>query len=82
MRYSLKSVTISRWYVQGSHCINLGLTMNMEMDSNPENWAETHNAACVRSGIMMRIRIVKSTRNDEELEDDDDNLPHGTKVLK
>ena len=31
---------------------------------------------------MMRLRIVKSARNEEEQEDDEDNLPHGKKMLK
>ena len=30
----------------------------------------------------MRIRIVKSTKNEEDQQDDRYNLPHGTKVLK
>ena len=31
---------------------------------------------------MTRLRIVKSAKNEEEQQDDRDNLPHGTKVLK
>ena len=31
---------------------------------------------------MMRLRIVKSAKNEEEQQDDRDNLPHGTKFLK
>ena len=31
---------------------------------------------------MMRLRIVKYAKNEEEYKDDRDNLPHGTKVLK
>ena len=30
----------------------------------------------------MRIRIVKSANNEEEQQDDEGNLTHGTKVLK
>ena len=30
----------------------------------------------------MRIRIIRSARNEADQEDDEDNLPHGTKVLK
>ena len=50
--------------------------MYVEMDRKPENLAEIQNAAYVRSGIMMRLRIVNSAKNEE------DQLPHGTKVLK
>ena len=52
------------------------------MDRKPENGAEIQNSAYGRSGIMMRIRILKSAKNEEEQQYDRDNLPHGTKVLK
>ena len=51
------------------------------MYRKPENGEETQNAACRRLGIMMRLRIVKSARNEEENQDEEYNLPHGTKVL-
>ena len=70
------------WYGQGSHWINLVLPIYVAMDRNPENGEDIHNYACGRSGIMMRIRIVKSENNWEEQQDDIDNLPHGKKVLK
>ena len=31
---------------------------------------------------MMRLRIFKSERNEEYQEDDEYNIPHGTKFLK
>ena len=38
---------------------------------------------CTREvGVMIQIRIVKSARNEAEQEDDEDNYPHDTKVLK
>ena len=46
-----------------------------------EGYCLYHNAACGRLGIKMPLRIVKFARNEEEQEDDEDNLPHGTKVL-
>ena len=55
--------------------------MYVTMDRNTYNGAEINNDACGRSGIMMRLRIVKSTKNEEEQQDDEDNIPHGTKVL-
>ena len=33
-------------------------------------------------GIMMRLRVVKSVKNEEEQKDDRYNLPHGKKFLK
>ena len=44
--------------------------------------AEIQNDACGRSGILMQLKIVKSAGNEEEREDDEVNLPHGTKFLK
>ena len=72
----------SRRYGQGGNWINLGFPMYVEMDRKPENGAETPNSGCGRSGIMMRPRIVKSTKNEEEQQYDRENLPHGTKILK
>ena len=60
----------------------MGLPMYAETERKPENGAEIHNTVCGRSGITMRLRIVKSAKNEEEQKDDEDNLPHGTKVLK
>ena len=56
--------------------------MYVVMERNPENGVEINNAVCKRLGIMMWIRIVKSTRNEADQEDDEYNIPHGTKVLK
>ena len=58
--------SIPRWYGQSGHSINLGLPMYVEMDRKKENGAEIQNAACGRRGIMMRLRIVKSARNEED----------------
>ena len=56
--------------------------MYVAIDKKPENGVDIHNSAWVRSGIMMRLRIVKYAKNEEEQQEDRDNLPHGTKVLK
>ena len=74
--------SISRWYVQGGHWINSGLPMYVTMDRKPENGVEVQNDACRWSGIMMHLRIVDSERNDKEKEYDEENLPHGKKLLK
>ena len=74
--------SISRWYGQVGHWINLGLPMYVIMDRKPGNGAEIQNSACVWSGIMMRLRIVKYAKNEEDQKDDRENLPYGTKVLK
>ena len=74
--------SILQQYRQGGHCIYLGLPMYVSMEMNPENGAEIQNVACRRSGIMMRIRVIKSEKNEKEQKDDEDNLPHGAKLLK
>ena len=74
--------SILRWYGQGGRWVNLNFLIYVAMDMKLEKGAEIHNSACGRSGIMMRLRIFKSSRNEAEQEDYEDNLPHGTKVLK
>ena len=56
--------------------------MYVTIDRKPKNGAEIHNSACRRSGIMMRLSIVKSVKNEEDQKDDRDNFPHGAKFLK
>ena len=56
--------------------------MYVLMDRKTENGEEIHNAAFGRLFIMVRIDIVKSASNEEEKEDDEDNIPHGKKIMK
>ena len=56
--------------------------MYVTMDRNPENGEEIQNVACAWLGIMLRLRIVNSAKNEEKQQDDEDNLPHGTKFPK
>ena len=56
--------------------------MYVSIDRKPDNGAEIQNSECRQSGIMTRLRIVKSEKNEEEQKDDRENLPHGTKVPK
>ena len=44
--------------------------MYLEMYSKPENGDEIYNAACRRSGIMVRLRFIKSVRNEADQEYD------------
>ena len=57
------------------------LPMHVIMDRKPENGVNIQNYACMRSGILMQIRIVNSARDEAEQEDYEYNLPHGKKVL-
>ena len=75
--------SISRWYGQGGDWINHGLPMYVAIDRKPENGCEIQNAACGRSGVMLRLKLVKTkveeTSNQEE--DHDDDMLHGTEIL-
>ena len=60
----------------------MGLQMFVVMDRKPENGTEIQNAASGQYRIMMRLRNVKSARNEADQEYDEDNTPRGTKVLE
>lgn len=78
--------SISRWYGQGGQWINHGLPNYIAIDRKPESGCEIQNAACGRSGIMLRLKLVKTVRDQEEGEDSDgesnEGLIHGCVVLK
>ena len=56
--------SISRWYRQGDHWINLGFPIYVAIDRKPENGEEIHNSACWQSCIMIQLSIVKSAKNE------------------
>ena len=73
---------MSRWYGQGSHWINHGLPMYVAIDRKPENACEIQNAACGHSGVMIRLKIVKTAEEENaSAVTDDDGNNHGTNVL-
>ena len=76
--------SISRWYGQGGYWINHGLPQYIAIDRKPENGCEIQNAACGESGIMLRVKLVKT--KEEEMthleEIDDKGLNHGAKIIK
>ena len=75
--------SMSRWYGQGSHWINHGLPMYVAIDRKPENDCEIQNAACGRSGVMIRLKIVKTAEEENaSVVTDDNGNNHGTNVLK
>ena len=61
----------------------IGIPVYVAIDGKPENGCEIQNSACVRSGIMMRLQIVKHFESEDlHTIEDCDNMPHGTSVLK
>jgi hypothetical protein len=76
--------SISRWYGLGGEWINIGLPMYIAIDRKPENGCEIQDSACGKSGIMLRIRLVKTSIEEEANSihvDEEDGMLHGTKVL-
>jgi Transposase IS4 len=79
--------SMSRWYGQGGLWINHGLPQYIAIDRKPENGCELQNAACGRSGIMLRLKLVTTVEDENDClqmheEDDARLLLHGTGVLK
>ena len=81
--------SISRWYGKGGHWINHGLPMYVAIDRKPENGCEIQSAACGRSGIMIRLKMVKTADEEDrqhELASGEGNneqgLLHGATVMK
>ena len=52
--------SMSRWYGLGGNWINMGLPHYVAMDRKPEDGCEIQNACDGISGIMMRLKLVKS----------------------
>ena len=80
--------SIIRWYGVGGDWINMGLPFYVALERKPENGCEVQNACDGKSGIMMRLKIVKKpetealyvaaqTQATPSVED----LGHGTEVL-
>jgi Transposase IS4 len=56
--------SMSRWYGMGGHWINEGLPMYVAMERKPDDGCEIQNSACGFSGIMMRLKIVRSAEQE------------------
>jgi Transposase IS4 len=79
--------SMSRWYGQGGSWINIGLPNYVAIDRKPENGCEIQTAACGISGVMIRLKLVKSAEEmlhtqEPVAPDNNEELLHGTKVLK
>ena len=73
--------SFSHWYGLGGDWINVGLPHCVAMDRKPEADLEIQNAACGRSKVMTRLKLVKNV-GEEDPQADDAGLLHGTVVLK
>lgn len=74
--------SISRWYGLGGSWINIGLPHYVAIDRKPENGCEIQDAACGVSGVMLRLKLVKSEEEAEGIAEGDAELAHGTRIAK
>jgi len=74
--------SISKWYGLGGHWINMGLPNYVAMDRKPENGCEIQDPCDSRSKIMMQLKLVKGTAENERLAREEASGLHGTRVLK
>ena len=57
--------------------------MNVAIDRTPECGIEIQNSACGRSGMIMKLQIVKHIESEDlHMIEGPDNVPHGTRILK
>jgi len=75
--------SMCKWYGEGGPWIKRGLPMYVAIDRKPENGCEIQNAACGRSGIMLRLSVVTSAEHQRAVGTNaDGGVPHGAAVLK
>ena len=62
----------------------MGLPLYIATDQKPENGCEIQKYACGISGVMLRLRLLKTAeeRNTEHTTTGDDGFLHGTQFLK
>lgn len=73
--------SMSRWYGLGGDYIDVGLPTYRALDRKPESGCEIKSSACGRSGIMLRLEIVKSPSDDVD-NNNEQGLSHGAAVTK
>ena len=75
--------SISRWYGLGGEWINIGLPMCVAIDRKPDNGCEIQDAACGKSKIMIRLKLVKTATEEEanSIAVDSNGSLHGANVL-
>eukprot|EP00977_Amphora_coffeiformis_P024561 scaffold16227_cov128-Amphora_coffeaeformis.AAC.1 len=72
--------SIVQWYGIGGDWINEGLPIYVDIDRKPESGCEIQNICDGKSGIMLRMMLVKSTKATHF--DMEGSLNHGTKIIK
>ena len=57
--------SISRWYGHGGYWINFGLPHYVALDQKPENGCEIQNSCDAVTGVMLRLKLVKTAKEEE-----------------
>ena len=74
--------SMPRWYNIGGHWINACLPQYITIDKNTKNGFEIQNAADKVSGIIIELKLVKtSSGEDLHYPEEHDGLLHGTKLM-
>ena len=73
--------SMSRWYGLGGDWIDVGLPTYRAIDRKPENGCEIKTSACGRSGIMLRLEVVKSP-DEDSVRQHSGNMNHGTAITR
>ena len=73
--------SISRWYGLGGNWINIGLPNYVAMERNPDNGCEIQDACDGRSKVMIRLKLVKGSVDNELLANEYPGGLHGTRVM-
>ena len=78
--------SFSRWYGQGGFWINHGLPMYVSYERKPDDGCEIWTCCDGRTGIMIRLILVKSSEEQEaeremNTEQQEEQMNHGTRVL-
>ena len=73
--------SMSRWYGLGGEWLDIGLPTYRAIDRKPENGCEIKKSACGKSGIMMRLIVVKSPEEDARC-DENSGINHGAAMTR
>jgi hypothetical protein len=74
---------MSRWYGHGGYWINRGIPQYVAIDRKPENGCEIQNSGCGRSGIMLRLKLVKTMEEEHaNILPGYNGMLHGTAIIK
>jgi Transposase IS4 len=75
-----------QWYGLSGQWIKCGLPYYLAIDRKPDKGCDIQTACCGRSGVMLQLRFVKTTKELDDLQrqqptdDEEQQLQHGTHI--